>query len=62
MKSNEEQMIEDCQSALTVPVSRGGPGYSDWEVKFIESVADQVSDGELTQKQKDKLHELWDRI
>lgn len=32
---------------------------SDWEIKFIDSIQDKSY---LTQKQYDKLSDIWDRI
>lgn len=57
------QMLDDCDSVLGIPRSRGGPGFSEWEVEFIESVRDQYeSRGSLSPKQTEKLTELWNRI
>jgi len=35
-------------------------GLTDWEVEFLESVNRQFEiEGRVTQKQADKLHEIW---
>lgn len=44
-------MIEDC-------INRESK-LSDWEIKFIDSIQDKSY---LTQKQYDKLSDIWDRI
>lgn len=65
MISDEDirSMLNDCLSALRIPRSRGGPGFNDWEVQFVESVSEQFDDGRiLTDKQIDKLETLWNRI
>ena len=35
-------------------------GLSDWEVKFIESVAGQLVDRPMTDKQIAVVHRIWD--
>lgn len=57
------QMIDDCESVKDIPRSRGGPGFSEWELDFLESVADQFDErGTLTEKQREKLRAMWDRV
>lgn len=57
------QMISDCSNVWRVPVENGGPGFSKWELDFLESITDQFSErGSLTKKQIDKLKNIWDKI
>ena len=58
-----EQLLTDCESALDISKSRGGPGFNVWEKEFIESIREQFDDkGQLTSPQVDKLRQLWERI
>lgn len=58
-----EQMLDDCDSVKDVPASRGGPGFDDWELEFLESVRDQHEGGKsLSEKQLGKLRQLWDKV
>jgi hypothetical protein len=58
-----ERPLSDCESALDIPKSRGGPGFNDWEKEFLGSIREQFDDkGWLTSPQVDKLRQLWDRI
>ena len=63
------EMIEDCSNVKTIPESRGGPGFNDWEQKFIESIRDQYNKNidmyryhRLSKKQIEKLRAMWDKI
>lgn len=56
-------MIDDCLNVLHIPKSRGGPGFSEWETGFVESIADQFEErGALTRKQIEKLEAVWNKI
>ncbi len=58
-----EEMLEDCTGAEDIPKDRGGPGFNQWELEFLESLRDQLADDStLSEKQVTKLTELWDRI
>lgn len=40
-----------------------GITLSQWEEEFLDSIEDRLGDGlHLTEKQHDKLQEIWDRI
>lgn len=63
METAIEQMLDDCESAKTVPEANGGPGFTDWELEFLESLRDQVDDGRtLSQRQMSKLEDLWNKV
>jgi hypothetical protein len=56
-------MLSDCESAVGIDKSRGGPGFGQWEEEFLESIREQFdARGTLTERQLDKLQELWDRV
>jgi hypothetical protein len=57
-----ESMIADCLDVLNIPKSRGGPGFNDWERGFIESVDLQFRERSLSEKQLEKLQDIWDKI
>jgi hypothetical protein len=58
-----EEMISDCESAVGIDRSHGGPGFGSWEEGFIESIREQFDErGSLTDKQIEKLTELWNKI
>jgi hypothetical protein len=60
VRAKTEQMLEDCESAMTV---RGGTNYDMWELDFLASIREQFDDrGRLTDVQREKLEELWDKI
>jgi hypothetical protein len=63
MSQTNQQKVDDCMSVINITVSRGGPGYNDWEKEFLESVEDQLNGGGgLTEKQEKVLQRLWDKI
>lgn len=58
-----ERMLQDIDEAAGVDPRRGGLKLSAWEEEFIESIKEQFEDrGTLTDKQKAKLSEIWERI
>lgn len=58
-----EEMLEDCNDVKDITSERGGPGFSQWELEFLESVTDQFAERRtLTTAQEEKLGELWDKI
>jgi len=58
-----EEMLDDCDEASSVPQENGGPGYSEWELEFLDSVREQFNGtGRLSDKQREKLTELWNKI
>jgi len=58
-----EQMIDDCRSVLDIDKAHGGPGFSDWEKEFLDSIEDQYTDrGTLSEKQIAVLKKMWERI
>lgn len=65
MSSRQEQLsiLEDIENVAGVPKENGGPGYSKWEMDFIESISEQLNEGrKLSEKQEEKLRELWAEI
>lgn len=58
-----EKVIDDIEEARGVDPSRGGLKLSAWEEDFFDSIKEQFEDrGTLTDKQKAKLSEIWERI
>lgn len=58
-----QQMIDDCNSVRDIDKAHGGPGFSDWEKGFLESVEAQYeSKGRLTDRQQEILWTMWNRI
>ncbi|KKL94096.1 hypothetical protein LCGC14_1868150 [marine sediment metagenome] len=48
-------MIEDCQNRESK--------LSDWEAQFIDNIDSQIrDDGSLSEKQQEKLEQIWERI
>ena len=55
MSDDVSVMIEDCMNRESK--------LSDWEASFIDSVDSQLRGGNsLTQKQQEKLEQIWERI
>jgi hypothetical protein len=62
-------MIDDCLNVLHIPKSRGGPSFSEWEVKFIDSIHSQFNRNMglynchgLSDRQIEKLESIWNKI
>jgi hypothetical protein len=63
VRAKTEKMLEDCESAATVSIKNGGPDYDMWELDFLASIRDQFDErGRLTDVQRGKLEELWEKI
>lgn len=61
--ASTEEMLDDVESAKEVSPKRGGLAISNWESEFIDSIREQFDDrGTLTEKQKNVLRKIWDRI
>ena len=57
---SDKEMLEDIQSSVGCV---NGIELSQWEQEFIESIEEQLDEGRtLTEKQHDKLAEIWDRV
>lgn len=52
MTEEEQQMIEDCQRRESM--------LGEWEAQFIDDIDARAKP--LTEKQHDKLHQIWDRV
>lgn len=62
-KSRTTEMLTDCENVANIPKERGGPGFNEWEKEFLESLREQFDrNGSLTDKQLEKLEELWDKV
>lgn len=62
-RSKQISLLEDVENVAHVPRERGGPGYTKWELDFIESISEQLKGGcRLSEKQEEKLRELWGEI
>ena len=58
--ASDKEMLEDIRSAEGCV---NGITLTQWEEEFVESLEDQLGRGRrLTEKQRDKLREIWDRI
>jgi hypothetical protein len=58
-----QQMIGDCQNVRNVARCRGGPGFSEWELEFLDSIDEQFGRrGWLSEKQIERLRQMWNRI
>ena len=58
-----ERMITDIEEAVGVGGDRGGINLNSWEEDFFDSIKEQFDiSGELTEKQREKLTQIWDRI
>lgn len=58
-----ERWLDDCDEVKNIDARRGGPGYSKWELDFLDSVREQFEEnGGLSKKQVGILRGLWDRI
>jgi len=51
-----ESMLEDCQEA----VEERGDDFTAWELQFIEEAADTNETAHLTEKQVEKLEQIWE--
>lgn len=54
MTHEQCEMLEACFEA--------DGGLSGWEMDFIEDLADKGSAYELSEKQHDKLVQIWERV
>lgn len=63
-----EKWLDACEEVKSIPRDRGGPGFGQWELEFIESIREQFDDraskskSPLSGKQLVKLRQLYDRI
>lgn len=58
-----KEMLNDCEEASSVPESNGGPGFTKWELDFLDSIRLQFEDrGTLSAKQVDVLERMWHKI
>lgn len=56
-------MLDDCNSAAPVTEENGGPGFTQWELEFLDSIEDQYADrGELSLRQEETLRKIWNKI
>jgi len=54
------QMIDDIHNVIGIA---GGIELDNWEEEFLDSLEDRLGEGKgLTEKQRNKLEEIWDRI
>lgn len=55
MNDDHLQLIEDCENRES--------RLSDWDRSFLDSIKRQLEGGgTLTEKQSDKLDEIWERV
>jgi hypothetical protein len=54
MTDEERDMLEECLEADS--------GLTGWEIDFIEDMSNRDSDYELTEKQHDKLRDIWEKV
>jgi hypothetical protein len=64
---NACKMVDDCMEVLTIPKRNGGPGFSEWERGFIQSIDAQLmgrgkGKSWITEKQYDTLEKVWNKI
>lgn len=55
------QMLDAIETATRIAPRNGGLELGDWETTFIASVTDRVGDGNLSEKQIEKLTEIYDK-
>lgn len=54
-KEEYQQLIDDCMDRQSQ--------LNDWEINFLDSINDQVSEeGTLTDRQFEKLESIWERV
>jgi hypothetical protein len=59
-KSKHEEWIEDIRNADGV---QGGIKLSQWEQEFLENIEGRLAEGRtLTEGQRNKLEDIWNRI
>ena len=57
-----EDALSACETAADVPKHNGGPGFSQWELEFLESIREQFdARGSLTERQQEILQGMYDR-
>lgn len=54
MSDEHQQMIEDCMERDTK--------LTEWEQRFIDSLAKQVSHRALSERQAERLEQIWERV
>ena len=60
---NAENLLEDCENVINIPKSRGGPGYTRLDKKFICQMRKLASNGKkATEEQLGMLEDLWGEI
>jgi hypothetical protein len=58
-KPSADEMLNDIQEEYDI----GRLTLSDWEISFINDMQDRVGDDkQLTERQLDKVEEIWDKI
>ncbi len=58
-----ERMLEDCENVRNVEKHNGGPDFSKWELDFLDSAGEQFEEsGFLTERQNEKLRQIWEKI
>lgn len=59
----DAEMIEDVREAASVGKRYGGIDLSGWEVDFMDSIEERVTNGgDLSEAQRERLVSIWDRI
>lgn len=54
-----QEALDDCFNAIT---TRNCP-FTDWEKEFLESVSEQWDERQrLSEKQRDTLKDIWDKV
>lgn len=58
--NDARQWLEDIESSSTAV---NGVRLTEWEENFCQSIRDQLDDGRrLSEKQLEKLRDIWDRV
>lgn len=57
------ELLDDCENVASVSQDNGGPGFSQWELEFLESISEWLDAGRsLTDPQAEKLQQIWNKI
>jgi len=55
--------IDEISDMLADIDNASGVEFTDWELEFIESITDQLSEGRtLTELQLESLQEIWNKV
>ena len=60
--ASPREMLENIETATSIAPRNGGLDLDEWEANFVNSLTEQLDNGRrLSEKQMEKLSEIWDK-